>query len=238
MIKIKGVQKKFGKLVVLDDINLTFDNDIVAILGPSGGGKSTLLRCINCLEKIDGGEIEVYGQSVRNKKHFRDIRKNAGMVFQQFNLFPQLTVLDNIRMSPMKLLGKNKKEATENALELLEKVDLSEKCMAFPEQLSGGQQQRIAIARALAMQPKALLLDEITSALDPEMTTDVMQIIDKLAQEGVTLLCVTHEMSFARRTANRIVFLLDGKIYFDASSEDFFKSNDGRIKQFLQHIET
>lgn len=195
MIEVKNVTKSFGDLTVLKDFSVDFNQEgVTVLLGPSGTGKSTLLRCINGLETIDGGDIIVNGLSVKEKKNLRQIRLDCGMVFQRTVLFPHLNVMQNLTMSPIKLLKMNKKEAEEKAVLYLKKVGLESKAKAMHNELSGGEQQRIAIARALMMNPKALLLDEVTSALDPEMTSEVLKILETLAQEGVCMLCVTHEM--------------------------------------------
>ncbi len=240
MIEVKNITKAFGDLVVLKDFSVAFDQSgVTVILGPSGTGKSTLLRCINGLESIDKGDILVDGLSVKDKKNLRDIRIKCGMVFQQTILFPHLDVLENLVISPVKILGAPRKEATEQAKDLLNKVGLIQKIHSKHNELSGGEQQRIAIARAMMMNPKALLLDEITSALDPEMSTEVLKLIEQLASEGVVMLIVTHEIPFARRIANRILFLEKGSIVSDTSKEEFFSSvnnDNARIARFLQSI--
>ncbi|PNE17972.1 hypothetical protein V511_14420 [Mesotoga sp. Brook.08.YT.4.2.5.1] len=237
MIQVRGVSKSFGSTIVLDELSIDFDKGVTVIMGQSGAGKSTLLRCINGLEKIDGGEIVVDGLSINEKKNIREIREKCSMVFQQFNLFPHLNALENVTLSPIHVLGLSKKKAQEKAMKFLEMVGLSEKIKSYPSQLSGGQQQRVAIARALIMEPSALLLDEITSALDPEMTSEVLEVIERIAREGTTMLVVTHEVSFARRVADRMVFLENGKVLADQKTEDFFGSNNERIMRFLQKIE-
>jgi ABC-type polar amino acid transport system ATPase subunit len=237
MIQVRSVSKSFGSTIVLDELSIDFDKGVTVIMGQSGAGKSTLLRCINGLEKIDGGEIVVDGLSINEKKNIREIREKCSMVFQQFNLFPHLNALENVTLSPIHVLGLSKKKAQEKAMKFLEMVGLSEKIKSYPSQLSGGQQQRVAIARALIMEPSALLLDEITSALDPEMTSEVLEVIERIAREGTTMLVVTHEVSFARRVADRIVFLENGKVLADQKTEDFFGSNNERIMRFLQKIE-
>ena len=237
MIQVRSVSKSFGSTIVLDELSIDFDKGVTVIMGQSGAGKSTLLRCINGLEKIDGGEIVVDGLSINEKKNIREIREKCSMVFQQFNLFPHLNALENVTLSPIHVLGLSKKKAQEKAMKFLEMVGLSEKIKSYPSQLSGGQQQRVAIARALIMEPSALLLDEITSALDPEMTSEVLEVIERIAREGTTMLVVTHEVSFARRVADRMVFLENGKVLADQRTEDFFGSNNERIMRFLQKIE-
>lgn len=237
MIQVRNVSKSFGSTNVLNKLSIDFDKGVTVIMGQSGAGKSTLLRCINGLEKIDGGDIVVDGLSINDKKNVREIREKCSMVFQQFNLFPHLNVLENVTLSPIHVLGIEKKKAQEKAMRFLEMVGLSEKIKSYPSQLSGGQQQRVAIARALIMEPSALLLDEITSALDPEMTSEVLEVIERIAREGTTMLVVTHEVSFARRVADRVVFLENGKVLADQNTEDFFSSNNERIMRFLQKIE-
>lgn len=237
VIDIKGVTKKFADNTVLDNITIGLHDEVTAVLGPSGSGKSTLLRCINGLEKIQQGDILVDGVSVKQRANLKKIRRFCGMVFQQFNLFPNLDVLQNITLSPIKILGRGRAESEEHAHALLEKVGLKEKARHYPTQLSGGQQQRVAIARALAMTPKILLLDEVTSALDPEMTGDVLLILERLASEGTTMIMVTHEISFARRAANRVLFIDKGHIAADMPTDQFFEIGDGRIQKFLQHVE-
>jgi ABC-type polar amino acid transport system ATPase subunit len=240
MIEVKNITKAFGDLVVLNNFSVDFDQSgVTVILGPSGTGKSTLLRCINGLETVDSGDIIVDGLSVQNKHNLRDIRIKCGMVFQQTILFPHLDVLENLIISPVKILGTPRTEAIEQARELLDKVGLFNKEHSKHNELSGGEQQRIAIARAMMMNPKALLLDEITSALDPEMSTEVLKIIEKLAEDGVVMLIVTHEIPFAKRIASRILFLEKGSIVSDSSTEDFFstfRNKNERIARFLQNI--
>lgn len=240
MIEVKEITKSYGKHVVLDHFSVDFEqNGVTVILGPSGTGKSTLLRCINGLEKVDSGDILVNGLSVNSKKNLKKIRMDCGMVFQRTVIFPHMDVMENLIFSPMKLLKMPKKEAEDKARYYLEKVGLADKENAHHDELSGGEQQRIAIARALMMNPKALLLDEITSALDPEMTSEVLNILEKLAEEGVCMLCVTHEMNFAKNVANRILFLEKGRIVCDAAKDDFFGSirkENERISKFLAFI--
>ena len=213
MIEIKGLKKSFGTHEVLKGIDLTIkDKEVVVIIGPSGSGKSTILRCINYLEQPTAGEIIVDGISMNDAKSINDIRKEVGMVFQRFNLFPHMTVLQNIMLSPMKTRHVSKKEAQETAINLLRKVGLEDKKDAYPETLSGGQQQRVAIARALAMKPKFMLFDEPTSALDPEMVREVLDVIKDLARDGMAMAIVTHEMGFAREVADRVLFVDGGYI--------------------------
>ena len=240
MIEVKGITKRFGELTVLREFSVSFDQEgVTVLLGPSGTGKSTLLRCINGLEKIDGGDILVDGLTVKEKKNLRQIRLTCGMVFQQTVLFPHMDVLDNLIMSPIRLLKTPRAEAVEKARFYLDKVGLSSKEHSRHNELSGGEQQRIAIARALMMNPKALLLDEITSALDPEMTREVLNILEELAADGVCMLCVTHEMSFARDVASRILFLDGGQLVCDSGKDAFFsqvRQENERISKFLSFI--
>lgn len=246
MIEVKNVTKSYPipkqkeRLTVLKNFSVDFDQEgVTVLLGPSGTGKSTLLRCINGLEAIDEGDIIVNGLSVRDKRNHTKICIDCGMVFQHTTLFPQYDVLRNLTISPIKLLHMPKKEAEEKAAYYLDKVGLSDKAHAKHNELSGGEKQRISIARALMMNPKALLLDEITSALDPEMTQEVLTILRKLADEGVCMLAVTHEMSFARNVASRILFMEKGSLVCDTSVEEFFgniRSHNERVKRFLETI--
>jgi ABC-type polar amino acid transport system ATPase subunit len=216
MISINNVQKSFGNTVILDGVSLTINKgDVVSILGASGSGKSTLIRCINGLERLNGGDIKVGENSVKNKVELNEIRKKVSTVFQHFNLYPHLTVLDNITLAPIEVLGWEKSKAITKATELLNLVGLQDKSDSYPSQLSGGQKQRIGICRALAMEPECLLLDEVTSALDPEMTSEVLDVLADLARSGTTLIFVTHEIAFARKISNRIVFLDEGKVRAD-----------------------
>ena len=213
------------------------DGALTAIIGPSGSGKSTILRCINYLEQPTAGEIIVDGISMSDAKSINNIRKEVGMVFQRFNLFPHMTVLQNIILSPMKTRGESKEEATKTAIQLLEKVGLADKKDAYPETLSGGQQQRVAIARALAMKPKFMLFDEPTSALDPEMVREVLDVIKDLAKDGMSMAIVTHEMGFAREVADRVLFIDEGKILEQGKPDDiFFHPKEERTKLFLSKI--
>jgi ABC-type polar amino acid transport system ATPase subunit len=240
VVEVKNITKRFGNLVVLQDFSVTFSSEgVTVIVGPSGTGKSTLLRCINGLESIDSGDILVDGLSVKEKRNLRKIRLTCGMVFQSTVLFPHLNVLDNLILSPIHLLGMPKKEAVEKARFYLTKVGLVSKEKSRHNELSGGEQQRIAIARALMMNPRILLLDEITSALDPEMSSEVLRILEQLAAEGVYMLVVTHEMTFAQRVASRVLFLEGGSIVLDVSGNDFFiraKKENERVARFLQYI--
>lgn len=239
MIEIKSLGKSFGDLEVLKDINLSIgQSEIVAIIGPSGSGKSTLLRCINLLEQPNKGVIEIEGKNILDGSvDIMEIRQEVGMVFQHFNLFPHMSVLDNMIYAPVNVKGVPKEEAIKKSKELLEMVGLSDKIDSYPSTLSGGQKQRVAIARALAMEPKALLLDEPTSALDPEMVKEVLNVIRGLADTGLTMALVTHEMAFARELADRIVFLDGGYLVEDAPSEKFFSNpNSQRAKDFLEKV--
>ncbi len=240
MIEVKNITKSYGDHTVLKDFSVDFDQSgVTVILGPSGTGKSTLLRCINGLEKTNSGDILVDGLSVNDKKNLKQIRMTCGMVFQHTVIFPHLNVMENLIMSPMKILKTPKGEAIDKARYYLKKVGLESKEKSMHNELSGGEQQRIAIARALMMNPKALLLDEITSALDPEMTREVQNVLESLAADGVCMLCVTHEMSFARDVASRILFLDGGSIVCDAPKDEFFgkiRQENDRINKFLSFI--
>lgn len=239
IIQVENVYKFFGQLTALNDVSLNIaSGEKVVILGPSGSGKSTLLRSINRLEKIDKGHIIVDGQNITAPEcNINDVRQELGMVFQSFNLFPHKTVLGNLTMAPMRLKKMPKEEAESMALELLKKVGISDKAHVFPAKLSGGQQQRVAIARALAMNPKIMLFDEPTSALDPEMIGEVLDVMTKLAKEGMTMVCVTHEMGFAREVADRLVFMDHGEIIEQGTPEEFFTNpKHPRLKQFLEQI--
>ena len=212
MIKITDLKKSFGDLHVLKGVNLTIaEKEVVVIIGPSGSGKSTLLRCINYLEEPTGGSIVIDGIPLNGEANINEVRKEVGMVFQRFNLFPHMNVMENLMLAPMKVRGIKKEEAEETATRYLKKVGLWDKAHSYPDQLSGGQQQRVAIARALCMKPKALLFDEPTSALDPEMVNEVLDVMKELANEGMTMAVVTHEMGFAREVGDRVVFV-DGGI--------------------------
>ncbi|MEY9979324.1 amino acid ABC transporter ATP-binding protein [Lysinibacillus sp. RC79] len=239
MIRFQNVNKHYGDFHVLKDINLTIEKgEVVVIIGPSGSGKSTLLRCINRLETISDGLLEVNDVEINNKKtDINDLRKNIGMVFQHFYLYPHKTVLQNIMLAPMKVLGKSEEEAKKTALYYLEKVGIPDKANSFPSQLSGGQQQRVAIARGLAMSPDIMLFDEPTSALDPEMIGEVLDVMKALAQEGMSMVVVTHEMGFAREVADRVVFIDKGQILEDANPAEFFREpKEERAKLFLSRI--
>lgn len=238
MIDIKDLKKDFGKVTVLKGVNLSVDEgEVVVIIGPSGSGKSTILRCINYLEEPTGGEIVVDGISLTSETNVDLVRKEVGMVFQRFHLFPHMTALENIMLAPMKVRKISRAQAEEEARQLLQKVGLSEKADAYPEKLSGGQQQRVAIARALAMKPKIMLFDEPTSALDPEMVKEVLMVMKDLAAEGMTMVVVTHEMGFARDVATRVAFVDGGKILEIATPEELFSNpKEQRTKEFLSKI--
>ena len=239
MINIENLSKNFGNLKVLKNISTTINKgEIISIIGPSGSGKSTFLRCINKLEEPTEGHIYIDGMDLMDKNtDINKIRERVGMVFQHFNLFPNMTVLENLTLSPTIVKKESKEEAEKYALYLLQKVDLSDKANSYPNQLSGGQKQRIAIARALAMKPEVILFDEPTSALDPEMIKEVLDVMRNLAKEGMTMLIVTHEMGFARNVGNRILFMDNGEIIEDCSPKDFFENpTNERIKDFLNKV--
>jgi glutamate transport system ATP-binding protein len=241
MISMNNVQKHFGPLHVLKDIHFEVPaGQVVVVLGPSGSGKSTLCRVINRLEPIDSGEIKVDGKILPVEgKRLAMLRADVGMVFQSFNLFAHKSVLDNVSLGPVKVRRMDKAAANELAVSLLERVGIAEQKHKLPAQLSGGQQQRVAIARALAMKPKVMLFDEPTSALDPEMVQEVLDVMTSLAKDGMTMLCVTHEMGFARHAASRVVFMSDGEIVEDSTPDLFFKSpKSNRAKDFLSKILT
>lgn len=238
MLEVKNLKKSFGNNVVLKDINFKVNKgDIISIVGPSGSGKSTLLRCINMIEKPSGGNIIFEGKSLMDKNtNLSLIREKIGMVFQQFNLFPHLTVLDNITLAPIKLELMSEDIAKKKAIELLKTIDLKDKADEYPNSLSGGQKQRVAIIRTLIMEPDIILFDEPTSALDPEMVGEVLELIKKVADTGKTMIIVSHEMNFVRKIANRVLFLDEGKIMFDGKTKEFFSSDNERIKEFLSKI--
>ncbi len=239
MIAIRDVNKHFGSLHVLKDINLEVARgQVVVVLGPSGSGKSTLCRTINRLETIDSGTIAIDGDELPAEgRKLAQLRSDVGMVFQSFNLFAHKTILENVTLAPMKVRGMSKDKAHERAMALLERVGIANQAEKYPAQLSGGQQQRVAIARSLAMEPKVMLFDEPTSALDPEMINEVLAVMTGLAEEGMTMLVVTHEMGFARRAANRVVFMADGAIVEDTTPADFFENpKSDRAKDFLGKI--
>lgn len=238
-VKIKNVSKSFGDNLVLDGINIDiYQGEILVIVGPSGSGKSTLTKCINGLEDIDGGYIIVDDVDIhKSKNSLIEARSEIGMVFQHFNLFPHLTILDNITLAPMKVKKIPKNEAIKIAMELLKKVNISEKVDHYPNEISGGQQQRVAIARALAMKPKMILFDEPTSALDPETIGDVLDVMRNLVKENYTIVCVTHEMGFAKEMADRIIFMDGGKVVEENNPKDFFENpQNERTKLFLEQL--
>ncbi|HEX9819353.1 MAG TPA: amino acid ABC transporter ATP-binding protein [Methylomirabilota bacterium] len=240
-IEFHGVNKWFGKLHVLRDIELFIEaGEVVVVCGPSGSGKSTLIRTVNGLERVQGGDIIVLGTFItRRGVNLPALRTHVGMVFQSFNLFPHMTALQNIMLAPMKVKRLSRAEAEKTARALLERVGLVEKADSYPANLSGGQQQRVAIARALAMQPRIMLFDEPTSALDPEMINEVLDVMTALARDGMTMMCVTHEMGFARRVAHRVVFMDEGQVVEQATPEAFFTApTSDRGRQFLSKILT
>ncbi len=237
-IEIVEVSKRYGDFLALDDVSLSVSKgERVVICGPSGSGKSTLVRCINQLEMIQKGTIRLFGQAAVGSKGAETLRRDVGMVFQQFNLFPHMTILENCILAPMKVRKRSRAEAEETARELLARVKISDQSGKYPAQLSGGQQQRAAIARALCMNPKVMLFDEPTSALDPEMVKEVLDTMLDLAKGGMTMVCVTHEMGFARRVADRIVFMDAGRIVEIATPQEFFESpRNERTRAFLKQI--
>lgn len=239
IVEVKDLKKSFGKNVVLKKINMDINQgEVVCIIGPSGSGKSTLLRCLNRLETIQGGSVEVAGKRLSNSKaNIDEIRQNIGMVFQHFNLFPHMTVKENITLAPVELDKMSQEEADDLAMKLLETVGLDDKADFYPTSLSGGQKQRVAIARALAMRPDVMLFDEPTSALDPEMVGDVLEVMQKLAKDGMTMVVVTHEMGFAREVADRVIFMEEGYIVEDDSPEVIFDHpKEARTKEFLDKV--
>ncbi len=250
LLEIKHMRKAFDGLGVLEDISLTVHKGVVfSVIGPSGSGKSTLLRCATLLEKMDGGSLSYLGQTVCkpesgeegpavyvHKKELRKFHQYFGLVFQNFNLFPHYSVLKNITDAPVKVAGVPKKEAEELARKLLARLGLADKAGAFPCQLSGGQQQRVSIARALALKPKILFFDEPTSALDPELTIEVLKVIRQLASEHMTMIIVTHEMSFAREVSDRIIFMEEGKIQQEGTPDELFHSSNERVKEFIGRL--
>ena len=240
MIRVEHLQKNFGQLHALKDVTLEVNKgEIVSLIGPSGSGKSTLLRCIHGLEKPDKGKIYMNDELMdpQNKEKYREQRNHMGFVFQHFNLFPHMTVLDNLNLAQTEVLGRSKEDATKKSLELLKRVGLQEKKDSYPNNLSGGQQQRVAIARALCMDPDMMLFDEPTSALDPEMIKEVLEVMKDLGKQGMTMIVVTHEMGFARKVGSRVVFLDHGEIIEDAPSEEFFSNpKSDRAKDFLSKV--
>ena len=238
MIEIKGLRKSFGKDEVLKGIDLSIDEkEVVVIIGPSGSGKSTLLRCMNHLEEPTAGEVIVDGITLSSEANINKVREEVGMVFQRFNLFPHMTVLENIMLAPMKVKHVARSEAEKTARELLARVGLAEKADAYPDNLSGGQQQRVAIARALAMHPKVMLFDEPTSALDPEMVGEVLDVMRALANEGMTMVIVTHEMGFAREVGDRLLFVDEGRIIESGVPREVFENpKEERTRSFLSKV--
>ena len=240
MIRVEHLQKNFGQLHALKDVTLEVNKgEIVSLIGPSGSGKSTLLRCIHGLEKPDKGKIYMTDELMdpQNKEKYREQRNHMGFVFQHFNLFPHMTVLDNLNLAQTEVLGRCKEDATKKSLELLKRVGLQEKKDSYPNNLSGGQKQRVAIARALCMDPDMMLFDEPTSALDPEMIKEVLEVMKDLGKQGMTMIVVTHEMGFARKVGSRVVFLDHGEIIEDAPSEEFFSNpKSDRAKDFLSKV--
>jgi polar amino acid transport system ATP-binding protein len=239
IISVKNLRKSFGNLEVLKDINAEVqEKEVICVIGPSGSGKSTFLRCLNRLEEISGGEVVINGHNITDPKiNINKVRQEVGMVFQQFNLFPHKTVLENITLGPIKILSNDKERAEKAALELLDKVGLREKANSYPGELSGGQKQRVAIARALAMNPTIMLFDEPTSALDPEMVGDVLEVMKQLAKEGMTMIVVTHEMGFAREVGDRVIFM-DGGYIVEENEPNLLFSNPQheRTKAFLSKV--
>ena len=241
LVELTHVEKHYGDLHVLKDINLTVrKGEVLVIVGPSGSGKSTMCRTINHLETIDSGDIRIDGKPLPQEgKELAKLRAEVGMVFQSFNLFANKTILENVTLAPIKVRHMDKKEAEDLAMDLLGRVGVASQASKMPSQLSGGQQQRVAIARALAMQPKVMLFDEPTSALDPEMVNEVLDVMVELAHEGMTMLCVTHEMGFARKVADKVVFMADGQILEQSTPDDFFEHpKTDRAKDFLSKILT
>lgn len=239
MISVKGLKKSYGDIEVLKDISIDIHpKEVVVVIGPSGSGKSTFLRCLNMLETISGGHVIIDGMDLADKKtDINKVRTEVGMVFQQFNLFPHKTVLENITLSPIIVRKWSKEKAEKKAMELLEKVGLSDKANVYPHSLSGGQKQRVAIARALAMEPKVMLFDEPTSALDPEMVGEVLEVMKQLAQEGMTMVVVTHEMGFAREVGDRVVFMDGGYIVEENTPQELFDHpQHERTKSFLSKV--
>jgi polar amino acid transport system ATP-binding protein len=239
MISVKNLKKSFGDNEVLKDISLEVKpQEVVVVIGPSGSGKSTFIRCLNLLEPVTGGQVIVDGKDLTDKKtNINEVRKNVGMVFQHFNLFPHKTILENITMAPVHVKGLSKQEAEKKALDLLAKVGLSDKANAYPDSLSGGQKQRVAIARALAMEPKVMLFDEPTSALDPEMVGEVLEVMKQLAKDGMTMIVVTHEMGFAREVGDRVIFMDNGYIVEENEPDKLFGNpQHERTKAFLSKV--
>lgn len=240
MIKVEHIRKNFGQLHALKDVSLEVNQgEIVSLIGPSGSGKSTLLRCIHGLEKVDQGKIYMNGELMdpKDEKKYRQQRNKMGFVFQHFNLFPNMTVLENCNLAQIQVLNRSKEEAEKTSLMYLERVGLADKKYAYPNNLSGGQKQRVAIARALCMNPEMMLFDEPTSALDPEMIKEVLEVMKDLGKQGMTMIVVTHEMGFARKVGSRVVFLDHGEIVEDSPSEEFFSNpQSDRAKDFLSKV--
>jgi glutamine transport system ATP-binding protein len=239
MIKVRGLHKAFGDFEVLKGIDAEIkEKEVVCVIGPSGSGKSTFLRCLNLLEEVTSGEVIIDGANLTDPKiNINDVRSRVGMVFQHFNLFPHMTVLDNITLGPIKVKGMSKQEAIAVAQPLLEKVGLSDKAESYPESLSGGQKQRVAIARSLAMNPKVMLFDEPTSALDPELVGDVLEVMKDLAKEGMTMVVVTHEMGFAKEVGDRVLFMDEGIVMEEAKPEELFEApKNPRTQEFLGKV--
>ncbi len=239
MIEVNNLKKSFGKLEVLKDINIdVHSQEVVCVIGPSGSGKSTLLRCMNLLEEPTGGEIFIEGDNLTaTKTNINQLRQRMGMVFQQFNLFPHMTVIENITLGPKRLKGKSQAEANKLGTKLLDKVGLVDKAEVYPDNLSGGQKQRVAMARALAMEPNIMLFDEPTSALDPEMVGEVLQVMKDLAEEGMTMAIVTHEMGFAKEVADRVIFMDEGFIVEQGTPDELFNHpKNERTKSFLSKV--
>ncbi|MDH6365140.1 putative glutamine transport system ATP-binding protein [Enterococcus sp. PF1-24] len=240
MIEFKNVEKYYGKFHALKDINLSFEKgEVVVVIGPSGSGKSTMLRCINGLEQITSGELLFHDKKVNSKEiKLTEVRKNIGMVFQHFNLYPHKTVMENITLAPIKVLKQDEATAIKNAEKFLKKVDMYDKKDSYPSMLSGGQRQRIAIARGLAMNPELLLFDEPTSALDPETIGDVLKVMKDLAKEGMSMIVVTHEMGFAKEVADRVIFMAEGQVLEESRDVDAFfaQPKDERAQQFISKV--
>ena len=239
LIRVENLQKSFGKLSVLSGIDIDISKgEVVVVVGPSGSGKSTFLRCLNRLEESTGGSIIFNGEDITDSKvNINKHRQKMGMVFQQFNLFPHMTIMKNLTIGPMKLLGKSKAEAESKAQELLDRVGLGDRAGSYPNQLSGGQKQRVAIVRALCMEPEVMLFDEPTSALDPEMVGEVLEVMKELAKEGMTMVVVTHEMGFAREVGTRVVFIDEGKIQEEGPPAQIFTNpQNPRLRDFLSKV--